>query len=100
MDWGKKWLVHLNVAKPQLISFDRSNNNGSIDVKMGGSVLEGKSFSKMLELTFSFKISFGLLRYLFFLNWDSLHARLNSHYEAWCYKKKNHKKITAYRKSV
>ena len=33
-------------------------------------------------------------------NCDSLHARLNSHYEAWSYKKKKHKKITAYRKSV
>ena len=37
--------------------------------------------------------------YLFF-NWDSLHARLNSHYEAWSYKKKKHKKIKAYRKSA
>ena len=27
----------------------------------------------------------------FFFNWDSLHARLNSHYKAWSYKKK-HKK--------
>ena len=27
-----------------------------------------------------------------FFNWDSLHARLNSHYKAWSYKKKNHKK--------
>ena len=36
----------------------------------------------------------------FFFYWDSLHASLNSHYEAWSYKKKNHKKITAYRKSV
>ena len=42
MDWGKKWFVHLNVAKPQLISFDRSNNNGSIDVKMDGPILEEK----------------------------------------------------------
>ena len=31
---------------------------------------------------------------------DSLHARLNSHYKAWNYKKKKHKKIQAYRKSV
>ena len=37
---------------------------------------------------------------IFFLNWDSLHPRLNSHYEAWSYKEKKHKKITAYRKSV
>ena len=36
----------------------------------------------------------------FFLNWDSLHARLKSHYEAWSYKKKKHKKVKAYRKSV
>ena len=35
-----------------------------------------------------------------FFNWDSLHARLNSHCKAWSYKKKKHKKITAYRKSV
>ena len=32
-------------------------------------------------------------------NWDSLHTRLNSHYEAWSYKKKKHKKIKAYKLS-
>ena len=32
------------------------------------------------------------------LDWDSLYARLNSHYKAWNYKKKKHKKIKAYRK--
>ena len=31
----------------------------------------------------------------FFFYWDSLHARLNSHYQAWSYKKKKHKKIKA-----
>ena len=36
----------------------------------------------------------------FFQNWNSLHARLNSHYQAWSYKKKKHKKIKAYTKSV
>ena len=30
----------------------------------------------------------------------SLHARLNSHYEAWSYKKRKQKKIKAYRKSL
>ena len=35
-----------------------------------------------------------------FFNGDSLHARLNSHYEAWSYKKNKYKKIKAYRKSV
>ena len=38
--------------------------------------------------------------FVVFLNWDSFHARLNSHYEEWSHKKKKHKKINAYRKSV
>ena len=38
--------------------------------------------------------------FFFFLNWDSPHARLNSHYEAWSYKKKSTKRIPGYRKSV
>ena len=42
VDWGKKWLVDFNAGKTQLVSFDRSNNNGSIDVKRGGSILEEK----------------------------------------------------------
>ena len=37
------------------------------------------------------------LIFFFFNNWDSLHARLNSHYKAY---KKKYKKIKAYRKSV
>ena len=36
-----------------LVSVDRSSNNGSVDVKMYGSVLEEKSSSKMLWLAFS-----------------------------------------------
>ena len=55
MDWGKEWLVELNVGKTQLVSFDRSNNNGFVDVKMDGSFLEEKSSFKMLGLTFSCK---------------------------------------------
>ena len=39
VDWAKKWLVDFNAGKTQLVSFNRSNDNGSIDVKMGGSVL-------------------------------------------------------------
>ena len=60
VDWGKKWLVDFNAGKTQLVSFDRSNNNGSIDVKMGGSILEEKSSFKMLGLTFSSKLDWGL----------------------------------------
>ena len=53
MDWDKKWLVDFNAGKTQLVSFDQSNNSGSIDVKTGGSVLE-----EMKRLTFW---SFGVL---------------------------------------
>ena len=60
MDWGKKWLADFNAGKTQLVLFDRSNNNGSIDVKMDGSILEEKSSFKMLGLTLSSK-----------LDWDS-----------------------------
>ena len=33
-------------------------------------------------------------------NQDSLHAKPNSHYKAWSYKKKEHRKIKAYRESL
>ena len=48
MDWDKKWLVDFNAGKTQLVSFDWSNHNGSIDMKMDGSVLEEKSSFKIL----------------------------------------------------
>ena len=57
MDWGKKWLVDFNAEKTQLVLFDKSNNTGSIDVKMDGSILEEKSSFKML--TFSSKLDWG-----------------------------------------
>ena len=60
VDSGKKWLVDFNAGKTQLVSFDWSNNNGSIDVKMDGSDLEEKSSFKILRLTFCSK-----------LDWDS-----------------------------
>ena len=60
MYWGKKWLVDFNAGKTQLLLFDQSNNNGSIDVKMDGSVLEEKSSFKILGLTFSSKLDWVL----------------------------------------
>ena len=42
LDWGKKWLVDFNAGKTQQVSFDQSNNNGCIDVKMDRSLLEEK----------------------------------------------------------
>ena len=59
MDWGKKWLVDFNAGEMQVVSFDRSSNNGSIDVKMDGSVFEEKSSFRMLGLSFSSKLDWG-----------------------------------------
>ena len=59
VDWCKKWLVDFNFGKTQLVSFDWSKNNGSIDMKMDGSVFEEKSSFKMLGLTFSSKLDWG-----------------------------------------
>ena len=38
--------------------------------------------------------------FCFLLTWESLHARLNSHYKIWSYKKKEHKMIKGYWKSL
>ena len=59
MDWGKKWLVDFTARKTQLVSFDLSNNTGSIHVKMDESVLKEKSSFKMPGLTFSSKLDWG-----------------------------------------
>ena len=59
VDWGKKWLVGFHAGKTQLVSFDGSHNNGSIDMKMDGSILEEKSSFKMLGSTFSSKLDLG-----------------------------------------
>ena len=56
---GRKMLVDFNAGKTQLISFERCNNSGSIDVKMDVSVLEEKSCFKMLRLTFSSTLDWG-----------------------------------------
>ena len=58
VDWGRKWLVYFNAGKTQLDSFDLSKNTSAIDMKMGESVLDEKSF-KMLGLTFSSKLDWG-----------------------------------------
>ena len=59
VEWGKKRLVGFIAGKTQLVSGDQSNNNGSIDVKIDGSVLEEKSSFKMLGLTSSSKLDWG-----------------------------------------
>ena len=56
VDWGEKCLVDFNPGKTQLISFHWSNNNGSVDLKMDGSVLGEESSFKILGLTSSSKL--------------------------------------------
>ena len=60
MNWGRKWLADFNAGKTRLVSFDHSNNTGAIDMKMNSSVLEEKSFFKMLR-------SLSLLNWIGFL---------------------------------
>ena len=55
---GSGLLISL-LEKLKLVSFDQFNNTDAIDVKMDGSVLEEKSFFKMLGLTFSSKLDWG-----------------------------------------
>ena len=58
------------------------NNSGSKQYKMHLSVtIQANGWSN------------GKLVIFFFFNWDSLHARLNSHYEASSYKKKAQKRL-------
>ena len=58
VDWDRKWLADFSAGKTQLVSFDRSNKTGAVDLKMDAFVLEVKSF-KMLGLTFSSKLDWG-----------------------------------------
>ena len=53
--WTGARIALFNIGKTQLVSFEWSNNTGSIDVKVEGSVLEKKSFN-IVKLTFSFKL--------------------------------------------
>ena len=46
---------------------------------------QGVNMSELSEFTIIF--------FSFFFNWDSPHASLNSHYEAWSYKKKAQKRL-------
>ena len=59
VDWGRKWLIDFNAGKTQLVSFNRSNSTGAIDVKENGYGLEEKSYFKMLVLTFFSKLDWG-----------------------------------------
>ena len=42
LDWSRKLFVDFSAGKTELVSFDQSNNNSAIDVKMDGPILEEK----------------------------------------------------------
>ena len=46
MDWGRKWLVDFSAGKTQLVSLDRPNSAGAVDVKMMGLFLRKNHLSK------------------------------------------------------
>ena len=50
MDWGRKCLVDVHAGKTRLVY------TGAVDVKMNRSVVEEKSYFKMLGLTFYSKL--------------------------------------------
>ena len=50
VDWGKKWLADFSAVKTQLVSFEWSNNNCSIDVKMDGYILQDCLPPRKLQL--------------------------------------------------
>ena len=52
-------LISINAGKTQMVSIDWSNNIGSIEGKMDGSVLDKKPSFKMLRLTFPSKLDWG-----------------------------------------
>ena len=55
----RRHLLISMLEKLKLVSFDQSNNNGSIDVKKDGFVLEEISCFTILGLTFSSKLDWG-----------------------------------------
>ena len=66
MNWDRKWLVGFNAGKKtQVVSFDWP---GATDFKMHWSVVEEKSYFKMLEWSFSSKLDWSSYLSLNLLN--------------------------------
>ena len=101
------WVIKIRVLRKVL-----ANNFASSDAAKNNQLFmfkHGKKFSFTLErynntwTVYKKSLTCGEgaahLR-IFLFNRNSLHARLNSHYKAWSYKKRSTKKITGYGKSV
>ena len=78
---------NLDIPGFRLMQFEHPSND-----KWGGVCIYFKFSLPIQILSISF---ISLMHQLgdFFFNWDSLHARLNSHYKGRSYKKQTHKKI-------
>ena len=88
-------------SQVKIIEPARTDANYAILTKLTKPVDEKKPASNLLSTqSVGFEQTFMIFFLFFFFNWDSLHARLNSRYQAWSYKKEITKKITGYRKSV
>ena len=59
---------------------------------MGARENSRNTFESHLSISIQENINFDAI---LFFNWHSLHARLNSYYEAWSFKKSKHKMIKA-----
>ena len=56
VDWGKKRLVDFDDGKNNIYFFNWSKNSVAFDVEMDGSILEEKSFFKILGVAFLSKL--------------------------------------------
>ena len=94
-----KWNNHHNLKSkigntfPFLQFFCRSVITKSGKQRFHGITILGFFLVIKRENIFNLKpLNFILFTFFFFFNWDSRHARLNSHYEAWSYNKKKAQK--------
>ena len=91
---NRKWLVHFCYwCENGWVCFWGKMLQVTFSSKLDWALIqENQSLNSFYEVCFSWSCSVS------FFNWDSLHARLNSEYKAWKYKKKKNKKIKTYRK--
>ena len=97
----------VGIKSKMYIDFIKENNEKDPKFKISDIVRMSKYLKKIAGYTPNWseeafiikKVKKLCHRLTFLFNWDSLHGRLNSHFGAWSYKKKMHKKIKAYRKS-
>ena len=78
---SQKGSVTFSVVKIQLVLFDRSNNSGTVNIKMNRSLFDEKPSLRMLGFSISSKLDWVLLLSLL-LNCFQEHWRLDTFHEA------------------